>query len=100
MDWDDEYYDGCDGMNYAAHRQESLLDKSVEGGLNPMDITNPVSAYFFLSDDAQDEISGSDGKKMKCVSCGHRFMGETYDSCPECFTFDTEEAVDEKDDGY
>ncbi len=60
---------------------------------DPMDITNPVSAYFFLSDDAQDEISGSDKKKMKCFSCGHRFIGEFYDSCPKCFSSDPEEVV-------
>ncbi|MBL7172500.1 MAG: hypothetical protein ISS68_06650 [Desulfobacteraceae bacterium] len=41
---------------------------------------NPVSAYFFLSDDAQDEISGGNKKNLKCRSCGHRFTGEIYDS--------------------
>jgi rubrerythrin len=65
-----------------------------------MDIVNPVSAYFFLSDDAQDEISGEKKENMKCQSCGHRFAGETYESCPECFSPDTEEAADEKDDRY
>ena len=58
-----------------------------------MDIANPVSAYFFLSDDAQDEISGTHKKKMKCHSCGHRFAGESYESCPECYSFNTEEVV-------
>lgn len=65
-----------------------------------MDIANPVSTYFFLSDDAQDEISGEKKENMKCGSCGHTFTGETYDSCPECFSLDTEEAADEKDDRY
>jgi hypothetical protein len=51
-----------------------------------MAIANPVSAYFSLSDDAQDEISGSDRRKIKCRSYGHRFTGEIYDSCPECFS--------------
>jgi len=45
-------------------------------GLDPKGMVNSVNAYFFLSDGAQDEISGSDGKKMKCLSCGHRFKGE------------------------
>jgi len=65
-----------------------------------MDIANPVSAYFFLSDDAQNEVSGSGKKRMKCLSCGHRFTGEIYASCPECFRHGTEEVADEKDDGY
>jgi len=55
---------GYDDMDIASQREESMPDKgSSEGGLDPMNIVNPVSAYFFLSDDAQDEISGSD-KKM------------------------------------
>ncbi len=62
-----------------------------------MDIVNPVSAYFFLSNDAQDEISGSDRKKMKCLSCGHRFTGEIYDSCPECHSPNTDEVVSDID---
>jgi len=39
-------------------------DNSAESGLDPMEITNPASAYLFLSDDAQDEITGTDKKKM------------------------------------
>ena len=101
MDWDDEYDNGYNDMDYASHHGDrSMPEKRTEGGLDPMDIKNPVSAYFFLSDDAQDEISGSDKKKMKCLSCGHRFKGEIYDRCPECFSSDTEEETDEKDDGY
>jgi len=55
---------------------------------------------FFLSDDAQDEITERDKETMKCVSCGHRFTGESCDRCPECFSPDTEEVIDENDDGY
>ena len=65
-----------------------------------MDIVNPVSSYFFLSDDAQAEIRGGKKKNMKCRSCGRRFAGESYDSCPECYSLETEEAADKKDDGY
>ena len=81
-------------MDNASQRDGSMPDKGgSEGGLDPMDIANPVSAYFFLSDDAQDETRGRDKKKMKCLSCGHRFMGEIYDSCPECYTVNTDEVV-------
>ena len=100
MEWDDEYDNGYNDMDNASQREESMPDKSAEGGFDPMNIVNPVSAYFFLSDDAQDEIRGSDRKKMKCLSCGHRFSGEINDSCPECLSSDTEDVADEKDDGY
>ena len=92
MDWDDEYDNGYDDMGHTSHRNNSMSDNgSSEGGLDPMNIANPVSAYFFLSDDAQDEITGEKRKNMKCGSCGHSFTGEFYESCPECFSLDTEE---------
>ncbi len=57
-------------------RDESVVDRNdSKNGFDPVDIAaNPIS-YFFLSDDAQDEINGSGQKKMKCNSCGYRFMG-------------------------
>jgi len=66
-------------------------DENGEECLDPTDINNPVSSYFLLSDDARDEISRSEGKNMKCLSCGHRFRGEIYDRCPECFSMNTQE---------
>jgi len=98
MDWDDEYDNGYDDIDSMSQRNGSIPDKSAEGGLDPMDIANPVSAYFFLSDDAQDEISGEKKKNMKCGSCGHRFVGESYGSCPKCFSVNTEEIVSGIDD--
>ncbi len=50
--------------------------------------------------DAQDEIGGGKRKNMKCRSCGHRFAGEFYESCPECYSVNTEGTADEKYDGY
>ena len=101
MDPDDEFDERYDGTSNVSRTDKSMADKSgTESGLDPIDIANPVSAYFFLSDDAQDEISGSDKKSMKCHSCGQSFTGEIYDSCPECFSLDIEKTADEKDDGY
>ncbi len=77
-----------------------MPDEGPEGGFDPLDIANPVSAYFFLRDDVLDEITGNNKKKMKCHSCGHRFTGEIYDRCPECFSSDTEELIDENDNGH
>jgi len=65
-----------------------------------MDITGPTSVYLYLSDDAQDDIIRTDKMKMKCLSCGYRFMGEMYDGCPECFSPDTEELINVNDRGY
>jgi hypothetical protein len=53
MDWDDEFDNGYDGMAHGAHRAGTTPDEVSIGGLDPMDISNPASAYFLLSDDAQ-----------------------------------------------
>ena len=91
MSWDDEYDEEYDD---ATSYDDSDLTHEIEGGdhsggLDPLDITDPKSAYFFLSDDAQDELQDTDKKMMKCNSCGHKFVGEIFDGCPECFSPDT-----------
>jgi len=35
---------------------------------------------------------------MKRLSCGHIFVGSIYDRCPACFSSDTEQLADEKED--
>ena len=89
MDWDDE-------LERMIHGADSAGSGS---GLDPMDISDPASAYFLLSDDAQDEITGTDKKRMKCRSCGHRFTGDIYDRCPKCDSLNTEEVLSFIDDG-
>jgi hypothetical protein len=99
-EFDEEYDDALEyeDSDYNPPKSGDMADKAEAGeGLNPMDITDPASALFLLSDDAQDEIQGTDKKKMKCLSCGHRFAGESYDTCPECFSPDTEELEEEPD---
>ncbi|MFO7598983.1 MAG: hypothetical protein R6X27_04140, partial [Candidatus Desulfacyla sp.] len=95
MDWDDEF----DEMIHVGGRAGSMLDEGSRAGLDPMDISDPASSYFLLSDDAQDEITGTGKKKMKCDSCGHRFTGEIYDRCPKCDSLNTEELLSFIDDG-
>jgi len=90
MDWDDEFDNDFREIANDAHRDSSMSGIDPVGGLDPADISNPASAYLFLSDDAQDEIAGSDKKKMKCRVCGHRFKREIYDRCAKCGSFDTE----------
>lgn len=63
MDWDDSYDEEWDdALEYgdrdddsAAGRESNEADASKDG-FDPTDIANPVSAYFFLSDDVQDEL--------------------------------------------
>jgi hypothetical protein len=100
MDWDDEFDNGYDGISHDSNGDSSIMDEGFGRGLDPMDITNPVSAYLFLSDDAQDEITGGGKTRMKCLSCEHIFIGEIYERFPECFSPDTEEVTDENDSGY
>jgi len=64
-----------------------------------MDISDPASAYFLVSDDAQDEISGTGKKRVKCLAYGHRFLGEFYDRCPKCDSLNTEEILSFIEDG-
>lgn len=59
MDWDDEFHE----MIHGGDRTGSMLDEGSGSGLDPMDISDPTSAYLLLSDDAQDEIIGTDKKK-------------------------------------
>jgi predicted Zn-ribbon and HTH transcriptional regulator len=89
MDWDDEF----DGMTYGTDSAGSTLDEGSGSGLDPMAISDPASAYFLLSDDAQEEITETRKKRMKCRSCGHRFTGEIYDRCPKCDSLNTEEVL-------
>jgi len=100
MEWDDEFNAGYDGMAHGGHRSDAMPDEASVGGLDPTDIGDPASAYFLLSDDAQDEITGTVKKKMKCRFCGHRFTVEIYDRCPECFSSDTEEIPSQEDHVY
>ena len=68
MDWDDEYDNGYDDTGHGSHQDNSMSDKgNSEGDLDFKDITKPVSVYFFLSDDAQDEITGKKEHEVRVV---------------------------------
>lgn len=104
MSFDDDFDDPVD--DYSGFRNlhndfESHSPADESGAsqtvFDPMDIKDPASAFFFLGDDAQDEIVGSNKKKMRCRSCQHHFRGEIFDSCPKCHSFDTEEMIGEID---
>jgi len=56
-----------------------------------MDITNPASAYLFLSDDVQDEIRWKDHKRIRIQSCGDRFAGDLMKVAQNAIMFFAEE---------
>lgn len=94
MDWDDEFENGYNDMDNTSQRDGSMSGTGdSDGGLGLTDISDPTTAYLLLSGDARDEITGTTRKRMKCNSCGHRFTGEFYESCPKCSSLDTEEIL-------
>ena len=94
MDYDEEYDDEYDDTSYYSAKSENISNESgLKRDLDPLDISAPRSAYFFLSDDVQDDLDGRDKPLMRCISCGQRFKGVIYDSCPKCFSINTEEIV-------
>jgi len=96
MDWGIEY------NNWAiSHTEKSTFrTRALKEALTQWGHRQSHQRVFFLKADAQDETTGTDRKRMKCLSCGHGFARESYDSCPECFSSDTEDVTDEKVDGY
>ncbi len=99
MDWDDDEFNaGYEEMGHSGHSSGAMPNEASLDGLDPMDISDPASAYFLLSDDAQDEIAGTGKKRMKCRPCGHRFTGEIYNTCPKCDSLDSEEVLSFIDD--
>jgi hypothetical protein len=63
MDWDDEFDSGYDELSNSSQQHGLTDNQGTDGNFDPLDISNPASAYFFLSDDVQDEISGKDKKR-------------------------------------
>ena len=58
---------------------------------DPMNLDDPESAYFFLSDDAQDEIQNPQKQKLRCLLCGHEFLGQKSNHCPVCYSMEFSE---------
>lgn len=99
MNIDDDFDDDYEGSGFDAEEPKDINGQGESKGyFDLLDITDPKSSYFFLSDDVQDELQGTDKKMMKCHSCGHKFIGEIYDGCPECYGANTEELIAGIDD--
>lgn len=80
MDFEDEFEDQF-RTSIPEEGGGDILKESKEGGLLRPDSSDPVSSYLLLSDDAQDEIEGSE--RFKCLDCGKVFRG-TGERCPRC----------------
>lgn len=88
MDFDDDFDNdyGSDPVGSGSGFNLSNEQGGVETNLDPLNFRDPVNAYFFLSDDVQDELGNPQKRKMKCLSCGHEFFGQIADYCPECYS--------------
>mgnify|MGYP006298084113 CR=1 FL=1 len=75
---DEETLDGYDTETTGSRTDFGSEDKFSDH-FDPLDLDDPVMSYL-----AQDEIEGKRKRKLKCVSCGHKFDGETGDYCPRC----------------
>jgi hypothetical protein len=86
MDFDD-FFDDYENDSVGSSSDYGLSNEQggVEKNLDPFNFHNPVSAYLFLSDDVQDELENPLNRKLKCLLCGHRFLGRKIDQCPECY---------------
>ena len=87
MDYEDDFFNEYDSDPLGSSSGYDLSNdhSSVERNLDPLNFRDPVNAYFFLSDDVQDELANSQKRKMKCLSCKHEFFGQIDDYCPECY---------------
>ena len=86
MDFDD-FLDDSENDSVASSSDYGLSNDqdSAEKNLDPFNFHAPVSAYLFLSDDVQEELGNPLNHKLRCLLCGHEFIGRKTDQCPECF---------------
>ncbi|NQT57145.1 MAG: hypothetical protein HQ551_13055 [Desulfobacteraceae bacterium] len=87
MDFDDDFDNGYDsGPTGSSSGYDLSNDQGgTERNFDRLDFRNPMNAYFLLSDDAQDEIQNPQNQKLKCLLCGHEFLGRKTDRCPICY---------------
>ena len=86
MDFEDSYYE-YENDSVSSTSDYGLSDNQGgnENNLDPFALDDPVSAYLFLSDDVQDELGNPLNRKLRCLLCGHEFLGRKTDHCPKCY---------------
>jgi hypothetical protein len=87
MDYDDDFSNEYDSDPVGSGSGFDLSNDQggVERSLDSLNWRDPVNAYFFLSDDAQDELGHPQKRKLKCRLCGNEFLGQKTDHCPICY---------------
>jgi len=67
MDYEDDFDNGYESDSVGSGSGYDLSNDrdGVEKNLDPLNLRNPVNAYFFLSDDVQDELGNSQKRKPK-----------------------------------
>ena len=79
----DEYENDSAGSSsdYGLSDDQGGTDKN----LDQFNLRDPVSVYLFLSHNAQEQLQNPLNRQLRCLLCGHRFLGRKTDQCPECF---------------
>jgi len=87
MDFDDDFDSGYGSDPVESGSGYDLSDDQgiSERNLDPLNYRDPKNAYFFLSDDVQNELGNRQNRKLKCLLCGHEFLGRKTDQCPLCY---------------
>jgi len=87
MDYEDDLDNHFDSDPLGSSSDYDLSNDQggVEKHLDPLNYRDPVNSYFFLSDDAQDEIQNPQNHKLRCLLCGDEFLGQKTDQCPICY---------------
>jgi len=85
MDYDDDFDNQFDSDSVRSSPDYDLSNDQggSETNLDPLNFRNPMNAYFILSDDAQDKLGSPQKRKLKCLLCGHEFLGQIGNYCPE-----------------
>ncbi|MBC8419077.1 MAG: hypothetical protein KJ573_08305 [Proteobacteria bacterium] len=76
-DFDNDY--DSDPDNSGSGFDLSNDQGEAERNLDPLNLRDPESSYLFLSDDAQDELTNPQNRKLKCLLCQHEFLGRDLD---------------------
>jgi len=88
MDYfDDDFDNGYerDSVQLSSDFDLSNYQGEAEKSLDLFNFRDPVNSYLFLSDDVQDELANPQNRKLRCLLCGHEFLGRKIDHCPICY---------------
>jgi len=87
MDFEDDFFDDYEDDSFGSPSGRHLPNDQnlAANNLDSLNLPDPVTSYLFLSDDVQDEFGNPLNRKLKCLLCGHEFLGRKSDHCPICY---------------